>query len=240
MTDIVTAASKVAKRLRESDEEPSAAELASVVEESTDGSQTDSSAFKQYAKKAAIFGAIALARRYLADDQRGIDEDATRVEVVDPDEREASKTKSGTESEKSSGGLFSLKRVLLLGALVGAGYMAVKKFRSKGEQHTLKEWDEQSTATESATAGQSSGSSSGETTESGEEPQVDIGAGEADDEGSNTTTDPTEVADGDPVDVDEDESAGGTDDSSAGADPDEVAVEEDGDEDEDERLSQSE
>ena len=256
MTDIVTAATKVAKRLTDRDDNPSTAELAETVVEATEDEKSDTSKAKRYAKKAALMGAVALAQRVLAENERmtaseGIDEDATRVEVVDPDERvaESDTSKSTSESEKSSGGLFSLKRVLFLGALVGVGYAAVKKLRSKGDQHTLEEWGEPA-ATESTTAGESHASEADvdigagvaeddSESEDVSDHDVDIGAGEADEGGneSNTTTDPTEVADGNPVDVDEDESV--EDDDSIGADPGEVAVEEEG-EDEDERLSQSE
>ena len=241
MTDIVTAATKVAKRLVDSDDDPSTAELAETVVEATEEEQSDTSEVKRYAKKAAVLGAVALAQRVLSENERmnaseGIDEDATRVEVVDPDERVSASDASGSKSEESSGGLFSLKRVLFLGALAGVGYAVVKKFRSKNDQHTLEEWDEPA-ASDTATVGESDAG----------EADVDIGAGVADEGGdeaeSNATTDPTEVADGEPVDVDEDESVNVEDDS-VGAEPDEVAVEEDivddEDEDEDERVSQSE
>ncbi len=251
MNDIVTAATKVAKRLRDDQEDPSPSEIASAVDEATDQSQNQNpSALEQYAKKAALIGAVALARRYLSDDQsEGIDEDATRVEVVDPDEREASSTRSTSESEESSGGLFSLKRLAFLGVVAGAGYVAVKKLRSKGEQHTLEEWDEPS-----ATADETEG-----TSEDVSDHDVDIGAGQAEDDESesSTTTDVSDVADGEPVDADDNEAADvedneaiGVDDDTVAADPGEVAVEEDvaeeagadedEDEDEDERVSQSE
>ena len=256
MNDIVTAATKVAKRLTDNTEDPSTVELAETVMEATEDEHSNTSEVKQYAKKAALVGAVALARRVLAENERmnanqGIDEDATRVKVVDPDERATESDTTKSESEESSGGLFSLKRVLFLGALVGVGYAAVKKLRSKGDQHTLEEWGEPA-ATETGTVGESdageadvdigAGVADEGESEDVNDHDVDIGAGEADENESsnesNTTTDPTEVADGEPVDVDEDESVE-TEDDSVGADPSEVAVEED-DEDEDERLSQSE
>ena len=247
MNDIVTAATKVAKRLSDSDEDPSPSEIASAVDEAADDNQNNS-AIKQYAKKAALIAAVSLVQRYLENREEGIAEDATRVEVVDTDERVTESDASKSKSEESSGGLLSLKRVLFLGALVGVGYAAVKKLRSRGDQHTLEEWDEPA-ASESTTVG---GSDTDES-EDVSDHAVDIGAGEADEnEGeSGATTDPTEVGDGEPVEDVEDEPVEVEDDDSVAAAPGEVAVEEDvveevenddnEDEDEDdERLSQSE